>query len=211
VATNNTNSQTWYDKRTGNGGLSASTTAFFYGYYIDSDATTNRWDSLSRGLVYFDTSVLPDDAEISAASLNFHGYDKSDGFSTSLLSAVNIYGSTITTTTIANDHFQAAQSTAFSTSVTYADVSSTSWNVFSLNATGIAYIDVDGITYFTTREANFDVASTTPNYWQGDKTQLVAFDSNEGTASERPYLSVTYISSEPTTTPSNKSKTIIVD
>lgn len=163
-----------------------------------SDNVSNKWRQLRRGVFLFDTSSLGSPASISAAVLSLRGTDKSDGLSAS--PTINIYSSAPASNTdlVAGD-FDSLGSTEFATSVTYASWTTSGYNDFTLNASGIANIDKTGISKFGARNANYDVANVAPT-WASTQLSYFSFDTAEGTGTTNdPKLVVTYSAAPPLT------------
>jgi hypothetical protein len=157
---------------------------------IRSSATSDRWRVIQRGIFLFDTSSLPDDAEISAATLSLFGAGKAD--SLGIIPDVNIYSSNPASNTdvVAGD-YDSLGSTAFSTAITYANWVVPGYNDFTLNSSGIAAISKTGISKFGTRNANYDVSETAPSWTSDTYSFLRSYFAEQGSGYE-PKLVVTY-------------------
>ncbi len=155
--------------------------------------TSLKWTKLERFILCYDTSSIPINATISAATLSLNGNAKED----SLVTApdINIYAATPGSPSIltAADYLQIGSTALCDTAITYAGWnSSDSYNNFALNATGIANIVKTGISRFGVRNANFDVANTAPA-WVASQTSYVGFwSSNSAGTTNDPKLDITY-------------------
>ena len=162
--------------------------------YIASTSApnTDKWRTLTRGIILFDTSSLAD-TQIISATLSLYCEGKYDLLS--ITPDINIYSSNPASNTalIAGD-FDSCGSTAFSTTKTYGNITASAWNVFTLNSSGISAINKSGISKFSVRNANYDVANHAPS-WTGLKYSTIIFDSADGTYA--PKLTVEYISTPP--------------
>lgn len=166
-------------------------------FYYRSDGNANEWDQLYRSIFLFDSSGLPDGAVISAAVLSLYGiFPKADPNGDS--PNVNIYE----TNPASNDElvpgdFEAGVgkfgSTPFATAIAYADWKTADpfWNDFIFNAAGRAAISKTGVSKFGTRNANYDVAATPPNWVSGSAARVTCYYAEQGVGF-KPKLVVTY-------------------
>jgi len=158
----------------------------------------DRWQFLFRSIFLFDTSSIPDNDTISSATLSIYGNGKVDAQSNA--PDINIYSSApASNTALAGGDYDSFGSTAFSTAITYANWSS-SYNVFSFNANGIANISKTGVSKFGARNANYDVSGTKPAWGYGGGTyaetwtEIKAFFAEQTGTSQDPKLVVEYTS-----------------
>ena len=151
----------------------------------------DKWLDLYRAIFLFDTSSIPDDAEIISAIFSLYGESKVDDLN--VLPNINIYSSNpaINTALVSGD-FDSLGSTPFcDTPITYANWSITGYNDFTLNASGIAAISKTGITKFGVRNANYDVAGVMPTWTNYKWSYLFFYDADRGTV-YKPKLVVIY-------------------
>lgn len=126
---------------------------------IQADITSNTWRKLVRAFYLFDTAALPDGDTIDSATLSIKGSGKFDA--TGITPNVNIYASTpASNTDLVTDDFDQVGSTAFATAITYANWSTSAYNDFALNASGLAAITKTGVSKFSARNAAYDVADS---------------------------------------------------
>jgi len=158
---------------------------------IQSGSTTGRFNAIRRSFFFFYTAALTSNATISAAVLSIYGYDKYDP--ASWAPSFNIYDTTSTSTTgLASADYLTAGTTAYSTAITYANWSTTGYNDYTLNATGLAAISKTGLSRFCHRESTYDVANSAPT-WSSNKSCYTAVYLADRTATtEDPKLVVTY-------------------
>jgi len=112
---------------------------------IQADAAIDKWQSLIRAIMLFDTSRLPDDCIIDSATLRLWGrlgYDK-----LGITPSLNIYSSNpaLDTAIVAGD-FDSLGDSPLATAILHADWNPAGPNVFTLNAAGLATISKTGIT-----------------------------------------------------------------
>lgn len=162
--------------------------------YIYADTGSDKWRQLGRGIFLFDTSALPDTANISAATFSLMGNPglKSDGCSCT--PNINVYASTpASNTALANGDFAQIGNTALcDTPVTYASWSNTVYNDFALNNTGIAAISKTGITKLGVRNPSKDVAGVAPTWSNSCESYLGCCSADRAGTSEDPKLVITY-------------------
>ena len=133
-------------------------------FYIYSPASSgDSWGSLHRSYYLFDTSALPEGNEISSATLSLYGNAKSDALS--ITPDINIYSSNpASNTALVPDDYDQHGTTAYSTAITYSGWSTSGYNDFALNGSGIAAISATGVSKFGARNANYDVSGTVPTH-----------------------------------------------
>ena len=160
--------------------------------YVATSATTDQFGELRRSMFLFDTSMLTFAAVISSAVMSIYGVAKRDNLS--LAPTIDVYATTpAATTTLAIGDFSEFGSVSQTGSpITYAAYSTSGYNAFALNATGIGAIAPNGVTKFGTRLANCDVSGVAPSWFSLlDAGFDCQFAENTGT-SQDPKLEVTY-------------------
>lgn len=149
---------------------------------------------IARAFFPFDTSALPDEATISAATFNVYvNYvedDDNDGDDW-----INIVQTTQASNTelVTSDYDQCGavdNPTEGATRIDLGNITASQYNVWTLNATGIGFISKTGFTKLGLREGHdaIDSPISGSNYWNRIKTRYSEYT---GTGSD-PYLSVTY-------------------
>ena len=139
-------------------------------YWIDD--TTNLWYYLARGIFLFDTSSIGSGQQIDSAifSVKIERLTIEGGTNTPNL---NVYSSApASDTALAGGDFDSVGSTEFSTSIAWADLTDEAYEDFTLNASGENAIAMEGITKFSTRNANHDVADSAPT-WGAQHNQSI--------------------------------------
>jgi RHS repeat-associated protein len=131
--------------------LTAANIAGFYG-------GQNNWGDIYRGFFLFDTSAIGTDT-VSSATISIYGYGKNDE-SPTVSPDINIYSSNPASTNnvVTGDHDQVG-TTTMSSSISYSSWSTSGYNNFALNSTGIANINKTGISKFGTANDNYDTAN----------------------------------------------------
>lgn len=183
-------SETWAVIRVGAGTDVYPSAALYNGSLISAAPTTNLFDVLTRSIMLFDTSGLPDNAIISAATLSVYGLMKTDALNIS--PDINVYSSNPASNTdlIAAD-FTTLGSTAFATAITYANWSLVGYNDFTLNTSGIAAISKINVSKFGLRNANYDVSGDTVPWVVDAEAYTLGYFAEQGTV-YKPKLVVTY-------------------
>ncbi len=175
-----------------------------YGYgaiiNIYSDSSTDKWEQNNRGIYLFDSSGLPDGAEISAATFSLYGKAKEGNFSSNFPD-INVYSSApASNTDLAAGDYDSLGTTAYcDTAITYNDLNTSGYNDFAFNATGLAAISKTGVTKIGVSEATHDAGATSPDWEQSKYIQMLLYFAEKG-AGYKPKLVVTY-----TTGPTEKS------
>lgn len=168
------------------------------------ESTPNYY--IKRGFFPFDTSGLPDVATITAATLTLyvHALNEDDSDSEAFLNVVKTYQADPTELVTAdyedcgcddgNDEGGRAKETPITVGATEIALSSMSVDsdiVFTLNATGLGWIDKTGWTKLGTREGH-DLEDNAFNAVSGNNGVRVRMSEYTGTGDD-PLLSVTYV------------------
>jgi hypothetical protein len=140
---------------------------------FNDDATINRcfkietdgagsYYSLERSIFLFNTASIPDENIVNSGTLSVKATSKSNTFP-STAPAINVYASTpASNTALVAADYQRVGTTPFSSNVLVSAISTTVYTVFTLDAGGLAAIDVVGITKLGIREAVYDATNTSP-------------------------------------------------
>jgi len=150
-------------------------------YYSPSGTWT-----IQRGFVYFDTSAIPSNATITAATLSLYGsYDYS---TTDFLLTIQTGGGTYPHDPMVQGDYNKANYSSDGGSFNTTGWSVTAYNDITLNATGLSWINIgDGaVTKFCLRSSR-EIAGTAPS-----GNEMVAFYPAEQGGNYRPKLYVEY-------------------
>lgn len=165
---------------------SNSDVTFQFGQQHHAGSTTYyRW----RGFLPFNTDTLPDTATVTAATLSLWGTAKTDN--AGVTPTANVVSSTQVSpgSLVTSDHTRCG-TTAFAT-ISYAAFSTTGYNNFTLDASGIAQVNVTGYSLYCMR-TNRDISGTAPSSG-GNNIELFRVSSVEESGSTQdPKLTVTY-------------------
>jgi hypothetical protein len=156
-----------------------------------SNGSTNQW-KFRRMFYLFDTSAIGAGATVTAATLSLVYVNKSDDNTDAF--AVCGSATPASNTDIDVADFDQLGTTKFSDEITIDNINadSSTYNVFTLNAAGIAVVDVSGITKLGMR-AKHDLENNEPSW--GDPASSVcntAMAEETLSGDKRPKLTVTY-------------------
>lgn len=145
---------------------------FSFCEFIDG-VTSNTWQQNVRSIFLFDTSSIPDGDTIDSATMSLWVTSKLDE-ATAQNPDINVYASTPASDTalVAGDYAQTG-STAFSTAITFANVTTDAYNDFVLNASGLANISKTGVSKFSAKNANYDAAASAPGWTTSGRTHRI--------------------------------------
>ena len=157
---------------------------------LNAFGSGNTWTTLRRLIWTFDTSPLTIDATVSAATLSLFGCTKFDSLGAT--PSVNIYSaSPASNNNLVAGDFVNTGTTEYSTTITYA-----SWvtgqNDFALNATGLAALSLSGISRFSSRTANVDVANVEPTWSASNSYTMNSASADTAGTTSDPTLTITY-------------------
>lgn len=155
----------------------------------------NTFDFVGRSIFCFDTSALTSGATISATVMSLYGSSKSDAFTTPAAPNLDIYTSTpaATNATAVGDYNQIGTTSQTGSPISYASFSTTAYNDFTFDATGRGNVSKTGISKFGARNANHDVANSSPTWNSGNPgAGLTGFYAMKTGTTNDPKLVVTY-------------------
>ena len=123
--------------------------------------------------------------------MSIYGYTKEDG--ASFAPDTNIFSSSPATNTdlVAGDFAQTG-TVAFSTSISYANWSTTGYNDFTLNGSGLANIAKIGISKFCAKNKNYDVDGIAPTWSSNQGAAVNGYLADDTGTTRDPKLVVTY-------------------
>ena len=182
----------WGTLRGLTGSVADDTSASDWYARIDSDTTSNQWDIIMRSGFLFDTSAIPDSDSISSATFSLYGVSKVDNLS--ITPNINVYSFTpASNTALVTGDFANFGTTAYcDTAITYAGFSTSGYNDFVLNATGIAAISKTGVTKLGIRNAAYDAANVAPTWSSGTFSELKGYFADQTGTTNDPKLVVVH-------------------
>jgi len=129
---------------------------------------------------------------VASSSLYVYGFGKTAG-----TRSYNVYGSTASNPVVTTD-FDLTDTTEMSTAISQSDFNASGYNMFLLNSSGIANIDVDGTSKFSLRDVTSDVANSQP----ADVVNVQIYGSAHTGTDKDPFLIIEIEEEEPTATTS---------
>lgn len=160
--------------------------------YILNGTADNNYTYIARGPCPFDTSSLDDNANITDGTVSFYGAGKTDTNNTAPSLVLTSSNQTDVNNVVAGDYALARWGTVeFAARITYANFTVGAYNVFNLNAAGLANISKTSFSRFGIR-LSYDFDNSQPA-WNGESLNqgLTAYVSGAG---QQPKLVVTYTS-----------------
>lgn len=157
--------------------------------FVDVDAlsetSTDLWSELSRGILQFDTSSLPNDATITSAYVSLYvthiysntGYD-----------FVVTDTTTSSNTSLSVGDYNTTGTTRYSADTSIGSLTVNAYNNITLNASGISAISLTGFTKFAVRLAA-DVDGVSPT-WASNTN--IGFRADGSQRPNKPRLVITY-------------------
>ncbi len=163
---------------------------YWWGSYagVDATYTPDMWWAITRGLIGFNTALIPVGAIITEAILSIYGQEKAlDGLSTPDFGLVGV-------TPTDPLHFVGADWSKFaftrlSDDISYANFLVNGFNDYILNAAGLAFLNLSGQTTFGLL-ANHDIDNIPPT-WSGAGAYHVS-GNQDGAISYYTKLTITY-------------------
>lgn len=154
-----------------------------------ADATVgDEYERLVRGIFLFDTSGLPASPTITSAVFSLYITAKGDQLSQScgIVSSNPASDSALATTDYAN-----LGTTRFATDIAISAITTTAYNDWTLNATGIAAISDSGITKLGVR-LSCDIDNSAPIWDAGHQARINGYTANRTGTAEDPKMVITY-------------------
>jgi len=161
---------------------------------VESDTGSNGYRKNYRAFTLFDTSSLTSSATISAATLSLYGQDKgnsSGGFWTTIeiVTTTPASNTAITTSDYTNVGFVRQ-----ATGVSYSSFSTSAYNDFPFNATGIGNISKTGVSKFGQLNDK-DLDNTEPSWENNHNEYTFWYTADQSGTSNDPKLVITYTTS----------------
>ena len=201
---------TWSTIVAGAGNTLDNTSVDYSAPILWTSNTNNQFQVLGRTIYIFDTSSIPDTDTITSATFSLYGNLKTIGVGWGISPSIDVYLATPASDAaiVATDFTQIGTTSQTGSALAYASFSTTGYNDFILNATGISNISKTGNTRFGTREATYDVPNVDPSAtsWVGNKLSYMdSFSHNQTGTANDPKLVVTH------TTPSTSNASFLMN
>ena len=184
----------------GAAGRDASPDAGVEYFYLNSGSTEDGWWQLSRAIFLFNTSSIPVGATVDSATFSLRIDNKYNGFSGNsfgfnLVSASPDSNTSLVGTDYALAHFG---STRFASAISHSSLSTSVYNNFSLNSSGIANVTKGGISKFGLREDTYDIGNTPPTWESSKEMNISPYYADWTGTTNAPKLVVNYTLPGPT-------------
>ena len=155
--------------------------------YINGGTSTDRFSGIWRGFFLFNTASIPDTNVVSSAVFSVYVTAVVDQFGSSSLCLVS--SNPATNTALVTADYDQLGTTQFAADKTLASFSTSAYNDFTLNATGIAAIILTGVSKYGTR-LSYDRTNTAPTWGSGYASAVTIYYADQG--SNQPKLVVTH-------------------
>lgn len=152
---------------------------------------SNNFRYNHKTIALFDTSSLTASASVSSASASFNGDTTDNGDSIGGFAIGLVSSNPASNTSLANSDYSNVGTTRYANDIAYSSWSTSSYNTYSMNATGISNISKTSITKLGLG-ANYFIDNSAPT-WVNNLTSRVwgKFAETTGTSTD-PKLEVTY-------------------
>lgn len=148
---------------------------------------------INRAFFPFDTSDLPDGAEITAADINLYVTNKDDEVNDSDSYVILVQASQASTSELANGDFDQSGATAGSSEFDLGSISTGAYKSISLNGTALGWISKTGWTKLGLRAGHdFEDVYYDPGSGVNKLTQITVNTKDKSGESADPYLDITY-------------------
>jgi len=184
--------ETWATIRAGAGNIAYDLELYSSLVGFKSSATANQWEMLDRGIYLFDTSALPDNSIISAATLSFYGDVSGDAQSRGVDASIYSSNPASNTAIVAADYTSLGTVQLSNTVLTLGTFSLVGYNDFPLNAAGIAAVSLTSVSKFGSRSKTHDVGGLAPTWGAASIWSFLNPYSAEKGTGYKPKLVVTY-------------------
>ena len=152
-------------------------------------STSGRYTNMTRGVILFDTSSLPDNAIISSATLSLYGGTKGiSGFSTPTIHICS--SSPASTSDLVNGDYSKFGNISFG-NIPYSFFLVSAYNDIALNSNGIANINKSGISGFGTR-LGWDILNSSPSWGAFSNAVFYGYQADDADINRHPKLTVEY-------------------
>lgn len=158
---------------------------------LAASVTLDQFSTLRRGIAHFDTSSLGAGATISSAVLSLYLQVASTANALGNMTVHIASATTAANNDIVNADYSARGTTTFA-NIAQASLSTSAYNDFTLNASGITNVSLTGISKFSV-QSDWDINNSFTGTWVISSSTFVAFSAADiaGTT-EDPKLVVTY-------------------
>lgn len=158
--------------------------------YFEVSGTNNQWAVLQRSGIGFYTANLTASANILSATLSLRGAQSWNTLGASPY--YNVYTFTPSSnSSVAVGDYNKGGTTGLSIPKAHSNITTTGYNNWELNASGIAHIKTTSVSWFMFKEENYDANNTAPPWVAGKYTGVSVNQADKGTGFQ-PRLVVIY-------------------
>lgn len=166
----------WSSLETANGNSSSVTGSTIEFLRISSGSNGTEFDVNARTFFVFDTSAIADTDDIDSATFSVYGTGKTDEFLTTIPDITIAEGTLASEATVANGDYQGTysnQTKLTDTDITFAGWSTSGYNDFALNASGLAIVNKTGNTVIGGRNTADGLGGSDPVATAGFKEFII--------------------------------------
>jgi len=187
--------ETWSQIRSRDG-MEARVTGSYNAFEIVSGVPAERWLSLGRSILTFDTSPIPKDGITLAVKLHIWVSTKQDFLGIAPDISV-VLSNPATNNNLIPPDYRYLGTTPLAPPIPYTGIVVTAWNTLTFTEPNFKYIKKEGITRLGLRNINYDAYDVDPA-WQSFKNSWIGIESAESAIEKYPTLEVTYSKLKPT-------------
>lgn len=186
--------ESWAVIRAGAGTGHNDTDATGYGAYYDTGAAA--YGTIIRAIYLFDTSAIGSGNTVTSATFSLYGIAAVNDIGTSATDcAISLAASTpASNTALADSDYGQTGTTRYATDFTFASWSTSGYNTWNLNSTGLAAISLTGISKFATKFA-CDLDNSAPAIQNAKSTYVTNYFADQAGTTNDPKLVVNYTTS----------------
>lgn len=160
---------------------------------IGASATTDQWAGLARTIFCFDTHFIGlAGGTLVTGSVGVYVNSKTDALAVTPDLDVYTAAPANVKSVTASDWSNVGSTSCTGSAVTYAAVTTGAYNEFALNSTGLDNVNLTGVSSFSLRNANYDVAATPPTWTSLAESYISAYLPNQIGTSQDPRLVLTF-------------------
>lgn len=185
-------SEVWATIRAGDGtnsNDSASGADAGTGLDADDAANPSKYTYLGRAFFLFDTSSISDTDSVDSGTFSLYITSKNDALGGGSVRMVT--SAPASNTALANGDFTSQGTTAQATDLTISGITTTAYNDWTLNATGLSNITKTGVSKFGTRLAR-DADDSTPTWATAASENILFYYADQASTTNDPKLVVVH-------------------
>jgi hypothetical protein len=152
--------------------------------------TPSTFTTIDRALTLFDTSSIPDTDTISSGTVSLYGFSKGASMTNTGFGPYGNATPASNTSLAASDYGQIG-ATQLASEMTIVAFSTSAYNAFTLNASGLAVISKTGVTKIGWRLKN-DADNSAPTWAEGGQVIVAPYSADQAGTANDPKLVVTH-------------------